>query len=157
MTNWQETLSSMLLAETRSAEALLDCLQEEERVLQSLQPEHLEETIGRKLALLKDMTQHAINRAEFSEGLALPSDPQALHARIIAEGEPLNSLWSGLLGLAARLEQQNQLNGSVIQLCKQRSQMALDILTQQPVDSSKTYGKQGYAQSDSVPYTSVKA
>jgi flagella synthesis protein FlgN len=156
MTAWQDTLTAMLQAETSSAEALLGCLQEEETALQTLRPEPLEAIINRKLLLLKDMTQHAINRTELLDALKLPSDSKGLHQLISSEGEPLQGLWSRLLEFAAQLEQQNQINGSSIQLCKQRSQMALEILTQ-PVDSGKTYGKQGYAQSDSVPYTSIKA
>lgn len=156
MSAWQESLYNMLRAEAESAEALLECLTEEETALQSLRPEPLEENIRHKLSLLKDMTQHAINRTEFLDGLNLPSDPKGLHALINSQGEPMQSLWNSLLELAGRLEQQNQANGSLIQLCKQRSQMALDILTQ-PLDSGKTYGKQGYAQADALPYTSVKA
>lgn len=156
MSAWQETLVPLLQAETDSATALLECLLEEESALQGQRPELLEQTINRKLLLLKEMTQHAINRTELLEAKRLATDPESLHKFMNAEGEPLSGLWHRLLGLASRLEQQNQVNGSVIQLCKQRSQMALEILTQ-PIESGKTYGKQGYAQSDSTPFTSVKA
>jgi flagella synthesis protein FlgN len=156
MSAWQEPLFNLIQAETSCALALLECLREEETCLQSLRPELLEQVIGRKVLLLKEMTQYAINRTELLDRHQLPSDPQGLNTLLRAQGEPVFGLWRELLGLASQLEQQNQVNGSIIQLSKQRSQMALDILTQPP-DSGKTYGKQGYAQPDSTSYTSVKA
>lgn len=156
MPSWQDTLSTLLQAETSCALALLECLHDEAASLQASHPEHLEQIIGRKVQLLKEMTQCAINRTELLEQNQAPTDPAGLNALMYEQGGSMLDLWQGLLRLASQLEQQNQVNGSIIQLGKQRAQMALDILTQPP-ESGKTYGRQGYAQPDSTSYTSVKA
>lgn len=149
-------LVQLLEAETKTAAELLDCLGDEQRALQQRESGQLENVVARKIVLLKEMMQHSAERNQLLERHGFSAEPDDIQT-FIQERAPEGRLpWQRLLELATSLEKQNQINGSMIHLSQQRTQMAIDLITQSPGDP-KTYGKQGYTETDTAPLTSVKA
>lgn len=146
----------LLEAENSTATALLACLREEHRVLQQLSPEELETVVVQKIELLKSMTQHAIDRAGLLSQAGFSTETDDIARFIDQQAAAAAPLWRDLLNNAAQLEEQNRINGSMIQLSQQRTQMALDLIAR-PDGETKTYGKQGHTAPDNTSYTSVKA
>lgn len=155
MTRYGERFSQRLQAESASAQALLACLEEEHAALRQPGPELLEAVVRRKIELLQEMTQYAIERSELLAAAGFSSEGAAIDAFIQQQAPAAEQPWRELLATTARLEQQNRINGAMIQLSQQRTQMALDLITRP--SGAKTYGKQGYAAPDPTCYTSVKA
>jgi flagellar biosynthesis/type III secretory pathway chaperone len=156
MSSHGSAFTRLVEQESSTASALLECLRAEKTALQSNSAEQLETVVMRKIELVKTMTQHAIDRTELlrQAGFSIQADDiQAFMRQYAAQTPPL---WQALLDTAAALEQQNRINGSMINLSQQRNQMALDLLTGNDA-KSKTYGKQGYAENDPTSFTSVKA
>ena len=156
MTSSGDQFVQQLRTETKTAQALLACLKDESAALQDISADKLEVVIGRKIELLKEMTQCAIERTELLAATGFSMEPSAVKAFIQQHSPQATPLWEALLATTAQLEAQNQINGGMIQLGQQRTQMALDIITR-PGETTKTYGKQGYTEPDPTSYTSVKA
>ncbi len=150
------TFETKLRTELASTEELLDCLKQEQAALQQTKSDQLETITQQKIALLQTMTQHAIERAELLSDHGLQDNKKSIEDFIHTHAPTAVGVWKALLETTRQLEVQNRLNGGLIQLGQQRTQMALDILTQ-PSNTTKTYGKTGIAQPDATSFTSVKA
>ncbi|MBF0255562.1 MAG: flagellar protein FlgN [Gammaproteobacteria bacterium] len=151
-----QALTDTLSAEHATASQLLACLHSEHEALKQLSAEALETAVARKIALLAEMDGHARKRTQLLNQLGFGSSTEDIQTYIDQNAPSVAPLWRQLVELAAELDAQNQINGSMIQLSQQRTQMALDMVAR-PEDRSRTYGKQGYAEPDYSSFTSVKA
>jgi flagella synthesis protein FlgN len=156
MTPVKREIMQLLEAETGTATELLACLKDEQAALQQLEADKLETTVACKLELLEQMNRHAAERDRLLERACVGNETRHIQTYIAEQAPDALTLWHQLLQLAVELEQQNQVNGNMIQVSQQRTQMAIDLITR-PQGDPKTYGKQGYTENDASPLTSVKA
>ncbi|MEO5344599.1 MAG: flagellar protein FlgN, partial [Gammaproteobacteria bacterium SHHR-1] len=133
--------ATLIQAEIQTAEDLLGCLRQEQEALRQFSAEALEQAVARKVELLEQMAQHANRRAEYLHSVGCPEqEVERIHAFIQQRAAPALPAWRRLVDLAGELDRQNEINGSMIQLSQQRTQIALDLATP-PEDKPRTYGK----------------
>jgi flagellar biosynthesis/type III secretory pathway chaperone len=156
MSERRSAFAAIVQAEIETAKTLLGCLQEEEDTLKLFSADALEQVVARKVELLGQMARHAAARDELIGSTALASDTEPMQRFVEGQDQATQDLWQQLVDLAGQLTRQNQINGSMIQLSQQRTQIALDLATR-PEDKSRTYGKKGYTQPGTHSFTRVKA
>ncbi len=151
-----DAFCTLIRSEIDTAETLLSCLKEEHEALKQLSSEALEKAVAKKLALLEQMSRHANERIALLERAGFSNTSDHVETFIAEQAADALPSWHRLVDIAADLEKQNQINGSMIQLSQQRTQMALDLATR-PEDKPRTYGKTGYTEPNPASFTRVKA
>lgn len=148
-------LQELLDAELEIAETLMETLKLEYQALQQTNPDILEAIVASKHEQLKQMTDRGAARRDYLTNHGCGNDADSIEHFMKEHESSALEKWLQLKQLAHQLETQNNTNGGMIQLSQQRTQLALDILTQRNADH-KTYGKKGYTEQDAPAHTSIK-
>lgn len=143
----QQQLSSTLSAEYACAQSLLDLLQKEHRILKSTDADALNSISREKQQLVIRMHRHGKEREQLVSRLQPGGNTNDL-LRHRPESE-LTRLWKQLGEIAAKLQQQNEINGGMVALNQRHARQALDILCGRS-GNREIYGSRGeYRQMES--------
>ena len=143
----EEQLISLLQNEIRHTQGLCESLEVESEALIARDMPALEQASADKLVHIRELG-------------SLGQTREALLATI--EGDPLNEstqltpLWQDLLSLAAKCQEMNRINGSIIETGFRQSQQALDIL-QGTSGKPELYDNSGQTTRSATSSTRVQA
>ena len=123
-----EQLHSLLQAERDAVRRLSRCLQQEHQALAELDGPALETVTRSKQQILQDMEQQAGERTRLATTAGYGSDTmEAFIASRDRQGQ-LAACWHELLEELRACQQQNRINGSVIELGRERLHATLGLL-----------------------------
>ncbi|MCW8906400.1 MAG: flagellar protein FlgN [Sedimenticola sp.] len=143
----QQQLSQLVSAEYACAQSLLELLQKEQQILKSADADALESISQEKQQLVIRMHRQARQREQLVDRLQAGGDINEL-LKTLSGSEPAR-LWQQLGEIAARLQQQNEINGGMVALNQRHTRQALDILCGRS-GNREIYGARGeYRQMES--------
>jgi flagellar biosynthesis/type III secretory pathway chaperone len=135
------------------AEGLCQALAREGTALGSGTPEHVEEAATAKQELLAQMEQRLAAYEGFLAARRLPSGRRGseLFLAQLPAKAPERALWERLRELARQCREQNEVNGSLVAMCRTRAERALELL-RGPGERLRTYGRAGTTRGASIPH-----
>lgn len=156
-TGQQDKLGQLLQAELASAQALLQILERENRILNKGGAEEIETVTREKVSGMSQLQQLLTERDQLLTECAIKG-AEATEALInsISTDTGIASSWRQLKDIAARLKQQNEINGVIITIGQRNTHNALDILSGRQPNTSTTYNPDGEKQRDSSSTTLIK-
>lgn len=138
-TEQQTRLEQLISAELTCAHALKEILQRELSALKSHNAEQVLAISREKQLAVEQMQTHSRQREQFLSSLGAADGKKLLRTNANAT---CADLWRQLEGVAARLRDQNEVNGSILALSQRHNQQALDLLCGR-TNSRNTYGAKG--------------
>lgn len=128
MTEAQHSPAAGLARELASAQALLDCLQQEQAHLIQADIVALADCATRKNSLVEQMSALAKSRVQALARAGHPATEAGMLAWLAEQPAPLQDDWHTLLGLAAAGKELNRTNGLLIHQHLNRNQGGLQAL-----------------------------
>jgi len=143
----QDQLLRILDHESAQAQALLDLLEEEYRLLSRAPGDSLEALLNRKKQQLKQVEQSASAHHQFLRAQGLSADRRGTEAYLEACGDSpsLQAGWQRYLALIQQCQKQNEINGGAVAVNQRQVNQALNLLLGLG-DGNKTYGRSGESQ-----------
>tara|TARA_R110002111_G_scaffold167824_1_gene233638 strand:+ start:78 stop:560 length:483 start_codon:yes stop_codon:yes gene_type:complete len=145
MTSFQQ-LYSVLQAEHRTAQQLLDTLTEEREALVHSEPETMEKMTASKQPLIVQLEQLSRQRIALLQAEGFSSGKDGLVAFIENQNDDdalkLNALMTKLKVLAAACQDNNQINGGIVNVNRQYLHRAMSILRGRDMEVT-SYGPGG--------------
>jgi flagella synthesis protein FlgN len=128
MTEAQHSPADSLAQEMASAQAMLDCLQQEQAHLIQADIAALAECATRKNSLVEQMSALAKTRAQALARAGHPATEAGMLAWLAGQPERVQQDWHALLHLAAAGKELNRTNGLLIHQHLNRNQGGLQAL-----------------------------
>lgn len=139
-----QAFARLLQQETAAIKALLVLLAQERQALGERDASVLATTVHEKEQQLGLLDQLAQQRSQLLQQAGLTADKTGFEAFLESDGSgQLANFWTGLEGLLRECQQQNQINGSLLETNKQVVQQALSILTGREVGQDEVYNQLG--------------
>lgn len=141
--DWLRQLQDLLEREIQTAEALHARLCEE-RTLLANDPAAIERAAADKQGLVEQLEQHDAARARLLAHAGYGADPHEM-SRFLEQGDRggvIQRRWDRLLEILEQCQQQNLLNGAIVEAARHSVRDALTVLHGQS-PRSETYGATG--------------
>ncbi len=157
----QQELVSLLQREVNQVQNLMHSLEQEYAALAERRADNLEDVVRRKQEAIAELESIGKQRENLLAAMNTTADEQIRYAvSRPAANEPLSSLWNELVLLAAKCQEMNRINGSIVELASRQSRHALDILqgiSPNTASSPELYDRSGYKTVSAKSHTLTKA
>lgn len=151
-------ITRLLSREIDCARILLQTLERENQALTRGEVEEIEAVSALKQQQMQQLQQLLLMRDRFLEHHDLTPGKPGTEQLLERFGQPDNAraLWQDLQELAARLREQNEINGGIVALGHQHVRQALDLLTGR-CSGNDTYGPAGNRHPARLQHSLAKA
>lgn len=152
-----QAFARLLQQETAAVKALLALLAQEHQALGERNASTLATTVHEKEQQLSQLDQLAQQRSQILQQAGVTADKAGFETFLESDASgQLSKFWSGLEGLLRECQQQNQINGTLLEANKNVVQQALSILTGREVGQDEVYNQLGKTSGSLGQNTSFK-
>ena len=155
--NIREQLEHLLKREAECVEALALTLVQEYETLKRHDADNLDKVVGLKEQQLNEMNTLAAERAALLQQAGFSADKSGFTTALEADTTgTLRSLWQNVEEGLEKCQQQNQLNGKLLDVSKQQTQELLSLLLGKESSGSGLYDQRGNTSTSYNRSTSIK-
>ena len=156
----QQALAALLEREINQLQNLMHALEQEYAALSEQQTETLEQVVSKKHENIRELERLGEQREALLASMNTTTQEQLEIAGGSNSDPRLSALWNELVLLAAKCQDMNRVNGSIVELVSRQSRHALDILrgiSPDPEARSELYDQSGYKTLSSQSHSLTKA